>query len=151
MCILSRYSHSPWHMPVCYSFVRPMFADVQAASSVSVPLFVPSFKLSLSPEFPGDNGVLLSSSLWTRRYSLTDCATYVFHFLSEHSAISRVSILGDLQNYTENGNAILTQQGLSLPLKNDISNEDKSMFVFILTAAMQVAFWGSETVKQFFC
>lgn len=133
-------------MPVCYSFARPMFAGAQAASSVSVPLFV----LSLSPGFPGDGGVLLSSSLWSRRYSLTDCATYVFHFLSKHSAISRVSILGDLQNYTENCNSILTQQGFSLPLKNDISNEDKSMFVFILTAAMQVAFWGSETVKQFF-
>ena len=128
-----------------------MFASAQAASSVSVPLFVLSFKLSLSPGVPGDGGVLLSSSLWSRRYSLTDCATYVFHFLSEHSAIFRVSILGDLQNYTENGNSILTQQGFSLPLKNDISNEDKSMFVFILTAAMQVAFWGSETVKQFFC
>ena len=127
-----------------------MFAGAQAASSVSVPLFVPSFKLSLSPGVPGDGGVLLSSSLWSRRYSLTDCATYVFHFLSKHSAISRVSILGDLQNYTENGNSILTQQGFSLPLKNDISNEDKSMFVFILTAAMQMAFWGSETVKQFF-
>ncbi len=127
-----------------------MFAGAQAASSVSVPLFVPSFKLSLSPGVPGDGGVLLSLSLWSRRYSLTDCATYVFHFLSEHSAISRVSILGDLQNYTENGNSILTQQGFSLPLKNDISNEDKSMFVFILTAAMQMAFWGSETVKQFF-
>ncbi len=137
-------------MPVCYSFARPMFAGAQAASSVSVPLFVPSFKLSLSPGVPGDGGVLLSLSLWSRRYSLTDCATYVFHFLSEHSAISRVSILGDLQNYTENGNSILTQQGFSLPLKNDISNEDKSMFVFILTAAMQMAFWGSETVKQFF-
>ena len=128
-----------------------MFAGTQVASSVNVPLFACSFKVSLSPEFPEDGGALLSSSLWTRRYSLTDCATYVFHFLSEHSAISRVSILGDLQNYTENCNAILTQQGLSLPLKNDISNEDKSMFVFILTAAMQVAFWGSETVKQFFC
>ena len=127
-----------------------MFAGAQAASSVSVPLFVSSFKASLSPGDPGDGGVLLSLSLWSRRYSLTDCATYVFHFLSEHSAISRVSILGDLQNYTENGNSILTQQGFSLPLKNDISNEDKSMFVFILTAAMQMAFWGSETVKQFF-
>lgn len=29
-----------------------------------------------------------------------------------------------------------------------ISNEDKSMLVFILTAAMQIAFLGSETVKQ---
>lgn len=79
---------------------------------------------------------------------LTACATYVFDFLFEHSAISRVSILGDLQNYTENCNSVFTQRGFSLSLKNAISNEDKSMFVFILTAAMQVAFLGSETVKQ---
>lgn len=79
---------------------------------------------------------------------LTACATYVFDFLFEHSAISRVSILGDLQKYTENCNSVFTQRGFSLSLKNAISNEDKSMFVFILTAAMQVAFLGSETVKQ---
>lgn len=84
----------------------------------------------------------------TDKERLTTCATYVFDFLFKHSAISRVSILGDLQNYTENCNSVLTQQGFSLSLKNGISNENKSMFVFILTAAMQVAFLGSETVKQ---
>lgn len=84
----------------------------------------------------------------TDKEYLTVCATYVFDFLFEHSAISRVSILGDFQNYTESCNSVLTQQGFSLSLKNGISNEDKSMFVFILTAAMQVAFLGSETVKQ---
>ncbi len=86
----------------------------------------------------------------TDKERLTDCATYVFNFLFKHSAISRVSILDDLQNYTENCNSILTQRGFSFSLKNDISNEDKSMFVFILTAAMQVAFLGSETIKQLF-
>lgn len=84
----------------------------------------------------------------TDKERLTNCATYVFNFLFEHSAISRVSILGDLQNYTENCNSVLTQQGFSLSFKSDISNEDKSMFVFILTAAMQIAFLGSETIKQ---
>ena len=84
----------------------------------------------------------------TDKERLTNCATYVFNFLFEHSAISRVSILGDLQNYTENCNSVLTQRGFSLSLKSDISNEDKSMFVFILTAAMQIAFLGSETIKQ---
>ncbi len=84
----------------------------------------------------------------TDKERLTNCATYVFNFLFEHSAISRVSILGDLQNYTENCNSVLTQRGFSLSLKSDISNEDKSMFVFILTAAMQIAFLGSETLKQ---
>ncbi len=84
----------------------------------------------------------------TDKERLTACAAYVFNFLFEHSAISRVSILGDFQNYTGNCNSVLTQQGFSLSFKNSISNEDKSMFVFILTAAMQVAFLGSETIKQ---
>lgn len=84
----------------------------------------------------------------TDKERLTNCAAYVFNFLFEHSAISRVSILGDLQNYTENCNSVLTQRGFSLSLKSDLSNEDKSMFVFILTAAMQIAFLGSETIKQ---
>lgn len=84
----------------------------------------------------------------TDKERLAAWATYVFNFLFEHSAISRVSILGDLQNYTENCNSVLTQRGFSMSLKNSTSKEDKSMLVFILTAAMQVAFLGSETVKQ---
>lgn len=84
----------------------------------------------------------------TDKERLTACAIYVFDFLFEHSAISRISILGDLQNYTKNCNSVLTQRGFSLSLKNDIANKDTSMFVFILTAAMQTAFLGSETVSQ---
>lgn len=93
-------------------------------------------------------GFQMTKQYETDKERLTDCATYVFNFLFEHSAISRISILGDLQNYTKNCNSVLTQRGFSLSLKNGISNEDKSMFVFILTAAMQAAFLGSETVKQ---
>lgn len=84
----------------------------------------------------------------TDKERLAAWATYVFNFLFEHSAMSRISILGDLKNYTKNCNSVLTQRGFSLSLKNDIANEDKSMIVFILTAAMQTAFLGSETVKQ---
>lgn len=84
----------------------------------------------------------------TDKERLTACAMYVFDFLFEHSAISRVSILGDLQNYTKNCNSVLTQQGFSMSLKNGISDKNKSMFVFILTAAMQTAFLGSETATQ---
>ena len=74
----------------------------------------------------------------------------VFNFLFEHSAILRISILGDFQNYTGNCNSVLTQQGFLLSFMDGISNEDKSMFVFILTAAMQVAFLGNGTIKQLF-
>lgn len=79
---------------------------------------------------------------------MTAWAIYVLDFLFAHSAISRISILTDMQNYTTDCNSVLTQRGFSLSLKNDMSSEDKSMFIFILTSAMQVAFLGNETVKQ---
>lgn len=93
-------------------------------------------------------GFQMTKQYETDKERLTACAVYVFDFLFEHSAISRVSILGDLQNYTENCNSVLTQQGFSLSLKNSISNEDKSMLVFILTAAMQAAFLGNGIIRQ---
>lgn len=93
-------------------------------------------------------GFQMTKQYETDKERLTACAVYVFDFLFEHSAISRVSILGDLQNYTENCNSVLTQQGFSLSLKNSISKEDKSMLVFILTAAMQAAFLGNGTIRQ---
>ncbi len=93
-------------------------------------------------------GFRVEQEFQTDKERLTVWATYVFDFLFEHFAISRVSILGDLQDYTGNCNSVLTQQGFLLSLKDGMSNKDKAMFVFILTAAMQEAFLGSETVKQ---
>lgn len=93
-------------------------------------------------------GFQMTKQYETDKERLTACAVYVFDFLFEYSAISRVSILGDLQNYTENCNSVLTQQGFSLSLKNGMANEDKSMLVFILTAAMQTAFLGNGIIRQ---
>ena len=93
-------------------------------------------------------GFHMEQEFQTDKERLAAWATYVFDFLFEHFAISRVSILGDLQDYTGNCNSVLTQQGFLLSLKDGISNKDKAMFVFILTVAMQAAFLGNETVKQ---
>lgn len=93
-------------------------------------------------------GVHMTKHYETDKERLTACATYVFHFLFEPSAISRISILGDLQNDTVDCNSALTQRGFSLSLKNDILNNDKAMLTFILTAAMQAAFLRSEAAKQ---
>lgn len=79
---------------------------------------------------------------------LTASATYVFDFLFEYSAICRISILGDFQNYTTDCNSVHTQQGFSCFLKNDIPGKDKSLLIFVLTAAMQVAFLGADSIKQ---
>ncbi len=72
------------------------------------------------------------------RERLTVCSIRVFEFLFEHSAISRVSILGDLNNYSENCKSIRTQQGLMNLLKEKSDDEDTAIKVFMLTAAMQV-------------
>lgn len=75
-------------------------------------------------------------------------AANVFDFLFEHSSISRISILSDFQSYSQDSNSVYTQYGFTKSLKSDISKKDKPILVFILTAAMQVAFLGCGTVKQ---
>lgn len=75
-------------------------------------------------------------------------AVYVFDFLFEHPAISKISILGDFQSYSPNSNSVNTQKGFMLALRQDVAGEDKAIFSFILTAAMQVAFLGSKAVKE---
>lgn len=76
----------------------------------------------------------------TDKERLIAWATHVFNFLFEHSAISRVSILGDMQNYTMNCNSVLSQKGFMLALTKDIEAKDKPILSFILTATMQAAF-----------
>lgn len=94
------------------------------------------------------SGFHMEQEFQTDKERLTAWATYVFHFLFEHPAISRISILGDYQNYTENCNSVLTQRGFMLSIKNDVSDSYKPILVFVLTTAMQVAFLGSEIAKQ---
>ncbi len=79
---------------------------------------------------------------------LTAWAAHVFNFLFEHSAISRISILGDFQHYTDGCNSVCTQHGFMRSLKEGISNQDRPLLAFILTSAMQTAFLGSEAVHQ---
>lgn len=79
---------------------------------------------------------------------LTVWATHVFNFLFEHTAISRLSILGDMADYSMDCNSISTQKRLMHALLNDTAESDKPFLVFILTSAMQTAFLGKETVKD---
>lgn len=93
-------------------------------------------------------GFQMEKQFETDKERLKAWATYVFNFLFEHSAISRISILGDFENYSANCNSVLTQRGFMHSLKENFSGGDKSILVFILTSAMQVAFLGNETVKE---
>lgn len=79
---------------------------------------------------------------------LIAAATSVFDFLFEHAAISRISILGDFENYTRDCNSVYTQNGFMRTIQNDRSESDKLLLAFILTSAMQAAFLASETVHH---
>jgi len=79
---------------------------------------------------------------------VTAWAIYVFDFLFEHPAISRISILGDLQNYTIKCNSVYSQKGFMLALTKDIEDKDKPLLSFILTAAMQTAFLSGTAAKE---
>ncbi len=78
---------------------------------------------------------------------LTDWAIRVFDFLFDQPAISRLSILGDMYDYTLESNSVRTQKGFSYALK-DMNERDKSMLTFLLTSVMQTAFLGSKTSKE---
>lgn len=93
-------------------------------------------------------GFSMKETYSTDKERLTACATYVFEFLFEHPAISRISILNDLQNYHVDNNSIHTQKGFQTQLKQEVSDSDKPLLTFVLTAAMQVAFLASPVSKD---
>lgn len=89
----------------------------------------------------------MTQTFETDKERLSAWAVSVFDFLFDHSAMARVSILADLQNYTTRCNSVTTQRGFLFALKNDIADEDRAILAFALLSAMQTAFLGSETTK----
>lgn len=77
------------------------------------------------------SGVNMKNDWNNDKDRLTAWATYVFNFFFEHSAISRISIPGDFQNYTANCNSVLSQHGFALAITNDISEENKPILTFL--------------------
>lgn len=71
-------------------------------------------------------------------------ATQVFDFLFEHQAVSRISILSDLTNFTLNNNSDNSKKGFIRTLSNYFDVKDKNILAFSLTCAMQTAFLASN-------
>ncbi len=93
-------------------------------------------------------GVTVNKKYETDKENLIAKATYVFNFLFENTAVSRISILGDLQSYSASSNSAYTQKGFIKSLTKDVKEQDKALLSFMLTATMQVAFLGSDAVKE---
>lgn len=79
---------------------------------------------------------------------LADWAKQVYDFLFDNYAISKISILGDMQNYQAKSNSVYTQMGFSMAIRNDIGEENKKLLAFILTSTMQVAFLSGTSSKE---
>ena len=75
-------------------------------------------------------------------------AKQVYDFLFDNYAISKISILGDMQNYQAKSNSVYTQMGFSMAIRNDIGEENKKLLAFILTSTMQVAFLSGTSSKE---
>lgn len=79
---------------------------------------------------------------------LIDWAAQVFEFLFANYAISRISILGDMQDYREKTNSVYTQKGFSFALRDKKDEKEKKLLAFVLVSAMQTAFLSGEAAKE---
>lgn len=70
---------------------------------------------------------------------MVDSTVQVFEFLFQNPAISRISILNDISNPSEQSNTIRSQQRICDVLGNDM-DAHKTMFSFVLVSVMQMAF-----------
>lgn len=79
---------------------------------------------------------------------LISWACQTFDFLFENPAISRISILSDMQNYLSDSNCVYTQKGFAFALRNNQKEETKKLLVFILVSAMQTAFLAKDITEE---
>lgn len=79
---------------------------------------------------------------------LTYWAKQVFEFFYANKSISRVSILGDMQNNLTNSNSEYMQRGFARAVTSDINVEKKKFMLFSLASIMQAAFLQDNTVKD---
>ena len=84
------------------------------------------------------------------KFRLTRAAQEVFNFMFEHPSITRISILGDYKDYTNQSNSYFSLRGFSGIIGDAIiSQEEKEKISFVLTSALQVAFLRSMADSKF--
>ena len=81
---------------------------------------------------------------------LIKTAQRVFGFFFEQPSISRVSILDDYRNYSNESSSYFSLRGFSAVIGDAIEDqEEKERISFLLTTSMQVAFLRSLTDSRF--
>lgn len=90
----------------------------------------------------------MDAAFATDRERLCAWAERVFEFLFAHAAISRISILDDLQNCARDSNSDRTRRGFAHALRGEMAEADRAMLTFVLVAAMQAAFLGGDAFME---
>ncbi len=91
-----------------------------------------------------------SSKFEQAKARVTQTAKQVFDFLFSHPSISKVSILGDLNNYSEDSNSNYCLRAIMYQVKDAIVDiKDRERFAFSLASLMQAAFLRSLTDTHF--
>lgn len=75
---------------------------------------------------------------------MTYTASQVFEFLFANPAISRISILGDLSDQSDESNTVKSQKSICDVLGDSMSQADKNLFSFVLVTAIQAAFLANQ-------
>lgn len=119
------------------------FGSKENLITLCVQRIISQVVLSFSPD-KKDN---TNSDKLSDEERLTDWAIQVYDFLFAHPAISRISILGDFENYQPQSNSAYTQKGFSHAIQSNMAESDKKLLTFLLTSAMQTAFLSGETAK----
>lgn len=83
--------------------------------------------------------------------SLKKVAKLVIDFLIENSSVSRISILGDMNNPRSIDNTMKTAMGFLGSIKNyNVSLEEKKLLIFSLTSILQTCFLRKATTEESF-
>ena len=96
---------------------------------------------SFKPDFEGEKPDT------KKRLQLT--AFQVFETLFANQALSRVSILGDLNHPEADNNTAKTMRGFMYVCGDDLPDEKKRQIAFLLVCAMQEAFLYADCSKEY--
>ena len=132
---------------VSVGLINYHFGDKDKLITECVQRIISSIVNSFKPTMDVDESL---SKFEKGKMRLTKTAQRVFGFFFEQPSISRVSILDDYKNYSNDCSSYFSLRGFSAVIGDAIENqEEKERISFLLTTSMQVAFLRSFSDPKF--
>lgn len=132
---------------VSVGLINYHFADKDKLIAECVQRIISNIVNSFKPTMDVDESLNKFDKGKTR---LIKTAQRVFGFFFEQPSISRVSILDDYRNYSNESSSYFSLRGFSAVIGDAIEDqEEKERISFLLTSSMQVVFLRSLTDSRF--